>query len=209
VLGLLIVQILAGVTLATLLGGFLLGHGLEHLPRRAVRVVTKRIPARWTEVVWVGGALIVVLWSIGVLVNPAYAYRWPASPDFPGSAVVQVFGFVAAISGGLLFLAALRTLGRHMTPAIQVQEGHRLAQEGPYRYIRHPAYTAIVTGAGGLSTLYLSPPLAVITVLLVGMAVYRAHMEEELLGSPEAFGETYRAYVARTGRFLPRIRRGP
>lgn len=208
-LGLLTVQVLAGVTLATLLGGFLLGHGLEHLPRRAVRVVTKRHPARWTEVVWVGGALIVVLCSVGVLVDPAYAYHWPTTPEFPGSAVVQLFGFVAAIVGGLLFLASLRTLGRQMTPAIQVQEGHRLVQEGPYRYIRHPAYTAIVTGAVGLSALYLSPPLAAITVLLVGTAVYRARLEEELLGSPEAFGETYAAYVARTGRFLPRIRRGP
>ncbi len=156
-----------------------------------------------------GGALIVIFWSIGVLLSPAYAYHWPASPDFPGSAVVQFLGFVAAIAGGLLFFAAVRTLGRHMTPAIQVQEGHRLVQEGPYRYIRHPAYTAIVTGAAGLSALYLSPLLVLITVLLAGTAAYRAHLEEDLLGSPEAFGETYRAYVARTGRFLPRIRREP
>ncbi len=208
-LGSLIVQILAGVTLVTLLGGFLLGHALEHPPRRVARVVTKRNPARWTEVVWVGGALIVTFWSTGVLLVPAYAYHWPASPDFLGSAVVQLLGFAAAIAGGLLFFAAVRTLGRHMTPAIQVQEGHRLVQEGPYRYIRHPAYTAIVTGAAGLSALYLSPLLVLITVLLAGTAAHRAHLEEDLLGSPEAFGETYRAYVARTGRFLPRIRRGP
>ncbi|MGA7476919.1 MAG: isoprenylcysteine carboxylmethyltransferase family protein [Thermoplasmata archaeon] len=208
-LGLLIVQVLAGVTLATLLGGFLLGHALEHPPRRVARVVTKRDPARGTEVGWVVGAMVATFWSIGVLLAPAYAYHWPSVPDFPESGVVQLLGFGAAISGGLLFFAAVRALGRHMTPAIQVEEGHRLVQEGPYRYIRHPAYTAIVTGAGGLSVLYLSIPLALITTVLVGMAVYRAHLEEDLLGSPEAFGEAYAAYVSRTGRFLPRIRSRP
>ncbi len=118
-------------------------------------------------------------------------------------------GFLVSLAGGLLFFAAVRALGRHMTPAIQVQEGHQLVQEGPYRYIRHPVYTAIVTGATGLSLLYLSPILALITILLVGLATYRARIEEELLGSSEGFGPAYSAYVARTGRFLPRTRSGP
>jgi protein-S-isoprenylcysteine O-methyltransferase Ste14 len=209
VLSLLTVQVLAGVTLATLLGGFLLGRAWQHTPRSATRVVAQRGPARWTEVVWVVGALVVVLWSVGVLLAPAYTYDWPGPRDFPYSGVVQLLGFLVAIAGGLLFFAAVRALGAQMTPAIQVQEGHRLVQEGPYRFIRHPAYTAIVTGAAGLSALYLSLPLALTTVVLAGIAVYRAHLEEELLGSPGAFGEVYTTYVSRTGRFLPRIRSRP
>jgi protein-S-isoprenylcysteine O-methyltransferase Ste14 len=206
VLGLLIVQILAGANLATLVGGFLLGHALEHPPRRVVRVVAKRNPQRWTEVVWASGSLVTAFWSIGVLLVPSYAYRWPATPDFLGSEIVQLIGFLTSVAGGILFFAAVRALGRHMTPEIRVEEGHRLVQEGPYRYIRHPAYTAIITAAGGLSVLYLSPLLTLVTLLLVGMAVYRAHLEEDLLGSPDGFGKTYTEYVARTGRFLPRIR---
>jgi protein-S-isoprenylcysteine O-methyltransferase Ste14 len=206
VLGLLIVQILAGVNLATLVGGFLLGHSLEHPPRRVVRVVAKRNPQRWTEVVWASGSLVAAFWSIGVLLVPSYAYHWPATPDFLGSEIVQLIGFLTSAAGGILFFAAVRALGRHMTPEIRVEEGHRLVQEGPYRYIRHPAYTAIITAAGGLSVLYLSPLLTLVTLLLVGMAVYRAHLEEDLLSSQDGFGKTYTEYVARTGRFLPRIR---
>jgi protein-S-isoprenylcysteine O-methyltransferase Ste14 len=206
VLSLLTIQLLAGVNLATLVGGFLLGHSLEHPTREAVRVVARRNPGRWTEVVWVAGTLVAAFWSVGVLLDPTYAYHWPAEPDFPGSGIVQLIGFLISLAGGLLFFTAVRALGRHMTPEIRVQEDHRLVQEGPYRYIRHPAYTAIVTGAGGLSVLYLSPPLALITLLLVGMAVYRARLEEDLLSSQDAFGKTYTEYVAQTGRFLPRIR---
>lgn len=206
-LSLLTVQILAGVTVASLVGGFLLGHVLPHPSRKPVRVVAKRDSSRWTEIVWVGGALLVALWSFGVLLASSYAYHWPATPDFPYSPVLQLFGFLIAMAGGILFFAAARALGKHMTPAIQVQEGHQLVQNGPYRYIRHPAYTAIMAGGAGLSILYLSPPLALITILLAAMATYRARLEERLLSSPEAFGKDYTAYMARTGRFLPRLGR--
>jgi protein-S-isoprenylcysteine O-methyltransferase Ste14 len=210
VLGLPIVQLLAALSLAAVVGGFLLGHGLRPQSSRAVKVVAKREPARWTEVVWIGGALLVaVFWSMGVLLVPKYAYDWPASPDFAGSGLIQLLGFLVAIAGGLLFFAAVRALGRHMTARIQVQEGHELVQVGPYRYIRHPAYTAIITSGVGYAVLYLSPLLAVITLVLTGIAVYRARLEEGLLSSPAAFGETYTAYMARTGRFLPRIHSKP
>lgn len=205
-LSLLTVQVLAAVSLLALIGGFLVGHSLPHPPRLRVRVVARRSPARWTEVAWVAGALIVSFWSVGVLLVPAYTYHWPAAPDFPGSDVLQLIGFAASLAGGFLFFAAARALGRHMTPAIQVQEGHALVEEGPYRYVRHPAYTAIATAAVGLSILYLSPILSLLTLLLIGLAIYRAHLEEELLASPEAFGKAYTEYMGRTGRFLPRIR---
>ena len=202
-------QAFAGISLSAIVGGFLVGHWLSPPNRQPVRVAVRRERTRWTEAVWVGGSLVASFWSVGVLLVPRYAYDWPSLPDFPSSAVVQLFGFLVSLVGGLLFFAAVRALGRHMTPAIQLQEGHRLVREGPYRFIRHPAYTAIITGASGLSVLYLSSILALITVVLVGMAVYRAHLEEGLLSSSEGFGETYRAYMGRTGRFLPRIRSRP
>lgn len=204
-LGLSMVRVLAAALIAATVGGWALGHALAHPRRSAVRVVARREPGRWTEAIWIGGALAIVFWQLGVLLVPDYAYDWPVTPDFPFSSVLQVVGFSVALAGGLLFFSAARTLGRHMTPAIQVQEGHRLVQEGPYRYVRHPVYTAILTASVGLSVLYLSPVLAVLWVLLVAIASYRAHLEEDLLSSPEGFGPMYREYAARTGRFLPRL----
>jgi protein-S-isoprenylcysteine O-methyltransferase Ste14 len=206
VLDILTVRILAGCGFVGALTVVILGGAPSSGGRQSVRVVARKDPGRWAEVLWAMCTTASVLWPLAVLLLPRFDYRWPPTPDFPASSVFQVFGFVVAIAGGALFFASHRALGRQMTPAIRVQENHRLIQEGPYRYIRHPAYTAIVTVAFGFSLLFLSPILATVGLVLVGMAVYRADLEEELLSSPEAFGNAYREYVARTGRFLPRLR---
>ena len=199
------VQILAGASLVSILGGFVLSHVLPHTGRNPARVLLRSPAGERTIGAWVTGTLVVTFWSIGVLVVPAYWYDWPALPDFPDSAIVQIAGFVVTFVGGSLFFLASRALGREMTPVIQIREGHELVTSGPYRYIRHPVYTAILIGAVGFTALYLSLPLGLLTVLLVGLASYRSRLEEGLLASPQGFGDTYTSYIARTGRFLPRI----
>jgi len=201
-----VAQILAALNLTALGAGFVLGHALDRAPRGRVAIVARTDPGRGTEILWIVGALVAAFWPAGVLLDPRYAYDWPAAPGFPGSSALQVAGFAAALGGGLLFFGAARTLGRQMTPEIRIQEGHRLIQEGPYRFVRHPAYTAIVTGAAGLTALFLSLPLALLTAVLLGLAVYRARLEEHLLASEKGFGPVYLEYVSRTGRFLPRLR---
>jgi protein-S-isoprenylcysteine O-methyltransferase Ste14 len=209
VLGFLELEIAAALTFVATVAVVLVGLGRRARPTRRVRVVAKREPPLWTEVLWVLGAVEAVFWPIGFFLLPQLAYHWPPFPDFPGSVGFQIAGVFLAVLGGLLFTSGARALGTQMTPAIQVQEGHRLLQEGPYRYIRHPVYTAILTIALGQTLLFLSPLAALLFVILLALAVYRARLEEELLRSPEAFGATYDAYIARTGRFLPRLRREP
>jgi protein-S-isoprenylcysteine O-methyltransferase Ste14 len=206
VLGLLVVQISAVVSLVATLAGILAGLARRHRPTGPVRVRAKRDPPRWTEVVWFLGTFAALFWPIGIFLIPTYAYHWPAFPDFAGSWVVQLLGIPLGIAGGMLFSRAARALGTQMTPAIQVQEGHQLLQTGPYRLVRHPVYTAIIAIALGQTLLFLSPLAAILTLVMLGLAEYRAHLEEGLLRSPEGFGATYDAYMARTGRFLPRLR---
>lgn len=62
---------------------------------------------------------------------------------------------------------------------------------GPYRWARHPLYTAG-------TTFFVS--LSVLAMLLV-----RLPKEEGRL--IERFGDEYREYMQRTGCFLPRLRR--
>jgi protein-S-isoprenylcysteine O-methyltransferase Ste14 len=209
VFSLLVVQICTGVALVATV--VILLAGLARRPRRRepARVVATNPPARGTQFAWVLGTLVAVFWGIGVFVVPAFAYHWPAFPDFPGSSGVQVAGMVLTITGGFLFSRAAQTLGREMTPAIQVAQDHQLVQTGPYRYVRHPIYTAVLLVATGGTLFFLSLPLGLLALLLLGLAVYRARLEETLLASPEAFGATYRSYIGRTGRFLPRLRSPP
>jgi protein-S-isoprenylcysteine O-methyltransferase Ste14 len=209
VLPLLFVQVWASVALVATIVGILVGGFRLPARRVEVTVVARRTPATGTQTIWILGVFVATFWPIGILLAPMYAYHWPMTNDFLGSWSVQIFGGVLGTLGGLLFARSARAMGRQMTPAIQVQQGHQLLQAGPYRYIRHPVYTAIMASAVGQTLLYLSPVLGVLTAVLVGLAIYRAGLEEALLSSPEAFGGEYQAYMARTGRFLPRLREIP
>lgn len=200
-----IVQALSATYLAVGAVGLLLGGPAVRRRREPARVKARGNPSRLSELVWMTGATIMVLWPVYVLLLPRYAYDWPSVPRFPYSDLVQLVGFGISIAGGLLFFAAASALGKHLTPAIQVQEGHRLVQEGPYRYIRHPVYTAGISVGVGLSVLYLSPVLGSLMVVLAGIAHYRARVEERFLSSDAAFGAAYTDYMARTGRFLPKV----
>jgi protein-S-isoprenylcysteine O-methyltransferase Ste14 len=205
VLPLVLVETLAAIGLVSTTVAILVGRSRASASLEPVRVVASRNPESLTQVAWIAGTLIVTLWPIVLFIAPGIGYHWPSFPDFADSWLVQLAGIGIGAAGGLLFVVAARALGRHMTPAIQVREGHELVQTGPYRVIRHPVYTAIMALAIGQALFYLSLPVGVIAILLVVLAGYRARLEESLLRSPEAFGGTYDAYMARTGRFLPRL----
>lgn len=200
-----VVQVWAGVALAATAAG--IGIALVRRPRAKgpIEVVARKNPAKGTQVVWLIGTFLAIFWPVGVFVLPEYAYHWPAIPDFPSSWLLQIVGVVLGASGGILFSRAARALGLEMTPIIQVRQGHELMQTGPYRFIRHPVYTAIVVISLGQTLLFLSLPLAGLTLVLLGLAMYRARLEESLLSASPVLGATYASYMARTGRFLPRM----
>jgi protein-S-isoprenylcysteine O-methyltransferase Ste14 len=80
---------------------------------------------------------------------------------------------------------------------------HTLVTDGPYRWVRHPFYDAV-----GLSVLANSLVAANWFLFLTGgllflLLIVRTRTEEERLLA--RFGDSYRAYMKRTGRFLPRV----
>ncbi len=205
-LNFLFVQISAAIALIATTIGVLVGLGRRPRSTEPPDVVARQLPAKGTQSLWLSGTFLAIFWPVGIFLIPMYAYHWPPLPDFPYSWVVQVWGVAFGVFGGVLFSRASRTLGKQMTPVIELRRGHQLIQTGPYRFVRHPVYTAIVLIALGQALLFLSLPAAVLTVLLAGLANYRARLEEALLGSAAGFGTMYQSYVARTGRFLPRLR---
>ncbi len=84
----------------------------------------------------------------------------------------------------------------------EVRLGARLITGGPYRYVRHPMYTALIimmAGVAGYNGHWLNAVGAVCVVLVV---VRKAFMEERFLSA--VFPE-YDAYVSRTTRFVPYV----
>ena len=80
--------------------------------------------------------------------------------------------------------------------------GARLVQSGPYRWIRHPMYSAVMIC--GLACVYANPlALAWLAlVALVGVLATKASFEERWMQAEHA---DYADYKACTRRFLPGI----
>lgn len=76
---------------------------------------------------------------------------------------------------------------------------------GAYRLIRHPFYSSFLLAV--LSAVFLAPHA--VTLIALAYAFLALNMtaarEERRLAASE-FGEEYRNYMKRTGRFLPRFR---
>jgi protein-S-isoprenylcysteine O-methyltransferase Ste14 len=111
-------------------------------------------------------------------------------------------GAVIAVVGLGIRGWALRTLGKFFTMPITIAADHRLVQNGPYRWIRHPAYTGGFLTMVGLAVA-LGSWLGVVVTLLAGVSVYvyRIRIEEAALRT--RFGTEYDEYARRTYRLLP------
>lgn len=155
---------------------------------------------------WTITLLVIAIASLLPPFFPAALYWHLLGNSSANVVVLQLLGYGLMLSGGALGYWALRSLGRFMTPEIMVTKGHRLVTKGPYRWIRHPAYTAVIILFVGLSLFYLNPVFGLLTITTVTTAVYRARKEEKLLASRKAFGTKYIKYTKITGMFLPKPR---
>lgn len=141
------------------------------------------------------------------LYPPVYALfpRLVAWAQFP----VPPLGRWVAAAIALLVVPPLafwaqRHLGRNVTPTVITKQDHELVTTGPYRYIRHPLYTAGIAFFLSLALLTASWfMLAAIGLTSIALFARIPKEESRLL---ERFGPEYEAYRRRTGRFLPKLR---
>lgn len=133
----------------------------------------------------VGGALGIRRAGIGLL--PAWM-EWP--------------GLVFMLMGIALRTWAIYVLGGFFAVHAELQAGHRVVSEGPFRYIRHPAYTGIIITFAGLGLAFGSWAAALVMSAIFWAALsYRVRVEEAFLLS--AIGSEYQEYMECTGRFVP------
>ena len=122
----------------------------------------------------------------------------------PRTAWTKLVGLGLAAAGSLLFVWARRTLGASYSGHVSVEREQELVQSGPYRWLRHPAYTGYLSMALGISLGYSSlSGLVSVLVLLLPSLVYRINVEEKMLS--EHFGEVHRQYASRVKRLIPGI----
>ena len=112
-----------------------------------------------------------------------------------------VGGFLIVAGGALMCWARLAFASWRFRA--QIDSGHRLATDGPFRFVRHPIYVGLdLLGIG--TVLWIPTPLVWLgTLLMIVAGDLRARAEELLL--ERAFGITYHTYRMRTRRFIPGV----
>ena len=120
---------------------------------------------------------------------------------YPDTTTPIIVGAVLAAIGAAFAIWARRTLGRNWSSAVRIAEDHQLVRTGPYRLVRHPIYTGILTiflgmaiGSGELH--------AALGFALVALAYWRKiGLEERILQG--AFGEAFEDYRRHSRAIIP------
>jgi protein-S-isoprenylcysteine O-methyltransferase Ste14 len=115
-----------------------------------------------------------------------------------------VAGLVLMCAGIAIRQWALATLGRFFTIDVRVQAGQAVVDGGPYRWVRHPAYTGLILTFLGLGlALGNWASLAAASVVPTAGLIYRIHVEERAL--LDGLGEPYRRFAANRPRLFPGV----
>jgi protein-S-isoprenylcysteine O-methyltransferase Ste14 len=109
---------------------------------------------------------------------------------------------IAVCAAGLAFaIWARRTLGRNWSGAATIKEGHELITRGPYRFVRHPIYTGLLTGVAG--TLIGSGKVRELVILAAAALAIWAKLSVEERLMLRQFPEAYPEYRRRTKAIIP------
>jgi protein-S-isoprenylcysteine O-methyltransferase Ste14 len=175
--------------------------GVPHRLRadRAGGSVSRRADPAWF---WVWMGIVgppLALTCIAFLVQP----RWVDFARVDAPEWTRWLGAPLALLGVVLFGWMFRHLGLNVTPTSMPRAAATLVTTGPYRWIRHPMYSTALILVVAAALLTANLVVATCGVIMFLLLAARSRLEERRL--VEKFGQDYREYQGRTGRFVPRV----
>lgn len=175
-------------------GSMLLGLRLQQ--SRAKRSIAKRAGISRVGIILQGAAFGAVF---GIRPQSAgfFSNVWGENPR-----LVAIVADVIAVTGSALVIWSQRVLGAQWSISARLLTDHRLVTTGPYRYVRHPIYLAMMLLLVATGLAMTTPSvLATALVLYIGGTLVRIRAEETLMR--DAFGAEFMAYRARVPALFP------
>jgi protein-S-isoprenylcysteine O-methyltransferase Ste14 len=124
---------------------------------------------------------------------------------WPGGMIWPVVTGVVLIAAGIGLRAwSIATLGRFFQYQIQVQPGHHVVTDGPYRYVRHPSYSGIALVLAGIA-LACDDIWSLLAVAVLGGAGLAVRIRAEERQLAEALGDEYVHFAAGRKRLVPGV----
>jgi protein-S-isoprenylcysteine O-methyltransferase Ste14 len=147
--------------------------------------------------------VVVFLFLMAFLVMYITHMAWIDIFSFPLPAWLRWTGFAFGLLSLVFWTWTQVALDTQWSAQLQLRKEHQLVTSGPYERTRHPLYTAMFAWAIALALLTANWIFVTITVLTIAGTVARVPKEEQMM--IETFGDEYKAYMQRTGRFLPKL----
>jgi protein-S-isoprenylcysteine O-methyltransferase Ste14 len=130
-------------------------------------------------------------------------FAWTQMPSYPET--VRWVGGLVALANIPLLAWIHRTLGKQYSACLRIKESHSLITVGPYARVRHPMYTVLNGFSLGISLATANFLIICFAILLIILCPFIARKEEQMM--LQEFGDEYREYMKRSGRFFPKISR--
>lgn len=145
------------------------------------------------------GGLVLWLSPLVYLINPAWmGWSRAGLPEW-----LRWLGVGVGILCTLGIYWLFSSIGSGITPTSATRREHKLVTSGPYRWVRHPLYTvgsSMFVAFGMMSDNWFIALLGILA--FIAMAIRTPREEANLI---DKFGDDYRDYMKRTGRFLPKL----
>ena len=162
--------------------------GLE-IVMYAITTLKKPLVITTNSSAWVASLLIAL-----------YPAMTPHLVQFPTHSI-KILNEIGIFLEYLAVVIEIVALSRLRTSFSQVPEANRLIRNGLYRFVRHPLYTAYITGFAGFAMTVNEVMIWVAFLVFVVAEWVRAKAEEQVLA--QTFPE-YETYRQRTGMFWPK-----
>jgi protein-S-isoprenylcysteine O-methyltransferase Ste14 len=146
--------------------------------------------------------LLVFLVLIALIVLLVCNPNWRSKLSFPLPFWLRWAGVALGLASLGLWTWTHVALGTLWSAQLQLRTHHWVVTFGPYLRIRHPMYTAVLAWATSLGLVLANWVPIVFAVWVAVILVARVPREEQMM--LERFGDEYREYMKRTGRFLPK-----
>ena len=95
------------------------------------------------------------------------------------------------------------SLGANLTDTVMTRRNAHFVDRGPYRYVRNPMYLGILMIGFSLGLALGTWLLPIASAVMFSILARRTRIEEAYLIA--RFGDQYRTYMTRVGRFFPRL----
>lgn len=147
---------------------------------------------------------VIGLLFAAVLLTYLVAPGWVSWASLAVPRDVRIGGAVLSFVSLPLLVWVFRSLRGNVTPTSATRVDHELVTHGPYRWIRHPLYTFAAMFWTGICLLAANWFLLLLLAMAILGVTRRTPLEEQRL--LDEFGDEYRAYMQRTGGYVPRLR---